>query len=117
MEEIIITKERIKGYFSVCDVLLWSFFAALITVSFCIFDRTNFLTLIASLIGTTSFIFNANSNPIGQLLMIVFSLLYGIISFGSAYYGEMITHLGMMAPMACLALVSWLKNPYNGNRS
>lgn len=112
-----ITKERIKGYFSVCDVVLWSFSAALITVSFCIFDRTNFLTLIASLIGTTSLMFNAKGNPIGQLLMIVFSLLYGIISFGSAYYGEMITYLGMTAPMACLALVSWLKNPYNGSRS
>ena len=29
----------------------------------------------------------------------------------------MITYLGMTAPMAIIALVSWLKNPYNGNRA
>ena len=29
----------------------------------------------------------------------------------------MITYLGMIAPMAIIALVSWLKNPYNGNRA
>ena len=49
--------------------------------------------------------------------MILFSILYGIISYSFAYYGEMITYLGMTAPMAAVALVSWLKNPYKGNRS
>lgn len=29
----------------------------------------------------------------------------------------MITYLGMTAPMAVFALVSWLRNPYNGNRA
>ena len=82
-----------------------------------IFDRGNYVTLAASLIGATSLIFCAKGNPIGQLLMIVFSVLYGIISFTFAYYGEMITYLGMTAPMAVFALVSWLKNPYNGNKS
>ena len=46
-----------------------------------------------------------------------FSLLYGIISYTFAYYGEMITYLGMTMPMAIVALVSWLKNPYNGNKA
>ena len=49
--------------------------------------------------------------------MVLFSLLYGIISFGFQYYGEMITYLGMTMPMAVFALISWLKNPYLGNRS
>lgn len=71
----------------------------------------------ASLVGVTSLIFNAKGNPFGQFLMVVFSLLYGIISFTFAYYGEMITYLGMTMPMAIFALISWLKNPYNGNKS
>ena len=62
-------------------------------------------------------IFNAKGNPIGQILMVVFSLLYGIISYTFLYYGEMITYLGMTMPMAVFALISWLKNPYNGNKS
>lgn len=49
--------------------------------------------------------------------MIIFSLLYGIISFSFDYYGEMVTYLGMTMPMAVFALISWLKNPYKANRA
>ena len=49
--------------------------------------------------------------------MIIFSILYGIISFTFDYYGEMITYLGMTMPMSVFALISWLRNPYNGNRA
>lgn len=75
------------------------------------------MTLIASVIGATSLIFNAKGNPIGQVLMVIFSILYGIISYTFSYYGEMITYLGMTAPMAVFALISWLRNPYNGNKA
>lgn len=91
--------------------------ALLILGSFLIFDRENHTTLAASLIGVTSLIFNAKGNPAGQLLMIVFSVLYGIISYTFSYFGEMATYLGMTAPMALFALISWMKNPYEGNRS
>ena len=47
----------------------------------------------------------------------VFSLIYGYISYACAYYGEMITYLGMTAPMALLALISWLRHPFQGNRA
>ena len=73
----------------------------------------SYLTLCASLIGVTSLIFNAKGNPFGQLLMVIFSLLYGVISYSFSYYGEMITYLGMTMPMAVFALISWLKNPYS----
>ena len=89
-------KEKL-GYFSKGEIALWCASAALVVLSFCIFDREKHLTLIASLIGVTSLIFNAKGNPIGQFLMVIFSLLYGVISFTFAYYGEMITYLGMNA--------------------
>lgn len=112
-------KERksLSSYFTKGEIALWCMSTALIVVSFFIFDRENYLTLIASLIGVTSLIFNAKGNPFGQFLMVIFSLLYGIISFTFAYYGERITYLGMTAPMAVFALISWLKNPYNGNKA
>lgn len=96
---------------------LWCSSVILIVASFWGFDRENYLTLLASLIGVTSLIFNAKGNPFGQFLMVIFSLLYGMISYTFAYYGEMITYLGMTMPMAIFALVSWLKNPYKGNRA
>lgn len=100
-------------YFSKTDKILWSISTVVIITSFIVFDRENYLTLAASLIGVTSLIFNAKANPFGQLLMIIFSVLYGIISYSFAYYGEMLTYMGMTGPMALLALIAWLKNPYN----
>ena len=108
---------KIKNYFSKIDITLWSASVILILISFYIFDRESYLTLCASLIGVTSLIFNAKGNPFGQFLMIIFSLLYGIISYKFSYYGEMVTYLGMTMPMAVFALISWLKNPFNGNKS
>lgn len=108
---------RIKDYFSKGEIVLWSSSVLFIIISFCVFDRTNYMTLCAALIGVTSLIFNAKGNPIGQLLMVIFSLLYGIISYTFSYYGEMVTYLGMTMPMAVFALISWIKNPYNGNKA
>ncbi len=109
--------KKINRYFSKTERLLWRFSAGLILISFILFDRVNYLTLSASIIGVTSLIFNAKGNPIGQALMIIFSVFYGIISFGFSYYGEMITYLGMTAPMSLLALISWLRHPFKGKKS
>ena len=109
--------KKLTTYFTKGELTLWGCSASLILVSFLLFDRVNFMTLAASLIGTTSLIFNAKGNPIGQALMIVFSLLYGVISYTFSYFGEMITYLGMTGPMALFAFVSWLRNPYNGNHA
>ncbi len=105
------------GYFTPTEYALWGGSVLLIVGSFLIFDRENYMTLAASLIGSTSIIFNAKGNPTGQLLMVVFSLMYGAISFTCAYYGEMITYLGMTAPMALFSLIAWLRNPYKGKKS
>ena len=109
--------KRLSAYFSKGELALWGISSTLILVSFLVFDRVNYMTLAASLIGTTSLIFNAKGNPIGQALMIVFSLLYGVISYTFSYFGEMITYLGMTGPMALFALISWLRNPYKGNHA
>ena len=70
------------------------------------------LNLIASLIGVTALIFVAKGLVLGQLLTVVFSVFYGIISVLFAYYGEMITYLFMTTPMAIVAAIEWIKNPY-----
>ncbi len=104
-------------YFSTGELVLWISSILTILISFIIFDRENYVTLIASLLGATSLVFCAKGNPIGQILMIIFGLIYGIISFTFAYYGEVITYVGMTVPMSVIALISWLRNPYKGNKS
>lgn len=110
--------KKIFDYFTLFEKILWLSSVLLIVVSFCIFDKEkNYISLTASLIGATSLMFCAKGNPVGQILVIIFSIIYGIISYSCAYYGEMLTYLGMTAPMAVLALISWLRNPYEGNSS
>lgn len=110
-------KKIFTGYFSKAELILWTVSVCCISLSFFIFNAESYMTYFASIIGVTSLIFNAKGNPFGQFLMIVFSVFYGIISYSFAYYGEMITYLAMTAPMALFALVSWLKNPYHGNKA
>ncbi len=110
-------KKGLFSYFTKTELILWAASVILIFLSFILFDRTKVLTLIASLIGVTSLILCAKGNPIGQILMIAFCILYGIISFRFQYYGEMITYLAMSMPMAVFSLISWFKNPFQGNRS
>ncbi len=109
--------KRLFSYFTKTEWFLWLLSMAAVLFSFLMFDRGSYLTLAASLIGVTALIFCAKGNPIGHMLGIVFGLLYAVISYDMAYYGEMITYLGMSVPMAVIALISWLRNPYKGNRA
>lgn len=109
--------KKLLNYFNLTEKLIWSISVIVIIVSFFLFENDGYLTLVASLIGVTSLIFCAKGNPFGQFLMIIFAIIYSIISFSFQYYGEMLTYLGMSLPMAVFSLVSWLKNPFNGNKS
>lgn len=102
---------RAYQYFTTQEKILWCASVGAILLSFFLLEGTQYLTLAASLIGVTSLLFNAKGNPIGQALTVVFSLFYGYISYACAYYGEMITYLGMTAPIAVASVVSWARNP------
>lgn len=102
---------------TVVEWLIWSLSVISIIVCFFVFKNTQYLYLAGSLIGATALIFVSKGNPIGQVLTIVFSVFYGIISYSFNYFGEMITYLGMSAPIALWALISWLRNPFKGNKS
>lgn len=83
-----------------------------VTLSFLLVPKRDYLTLAASLIGVTALIFVAKGMVIGQILVVVFSAFYGIISFFFSYYGEMITYLGMSLPIAVVSIITWVRNPY-----
>lgn len=109
--------KKMLNYFSLTEKLLWSFSVLAIIVSFLLFDKENYLTLIASIIGVTSLIFCAKGNPFGQILMVIFAIIYSVISYSFQYFGEMVTYLGMTLPMAIFSLIVWLKNPFKENHS
>lgn len=96
---------------------LWLGSLLIVLISNLLTESFDLLTLIAALVGVTSLIFAAKGNVWAQILMILFSILYGIISYRFRYWGEMITYLGMTMPMAIWSTYTWLKNPSkeNGN--
>ena len=108
---------RLRNYFTPFERALWLSSAGLIVLSALMFRGGGTLSVITSLIGVTSLIFAAKGNSLSQALMIVFSLLYGWISWTFSYYGEMITYLGMTMPMAAWSLIAWLRHPYEGRRA
>ncbi|MBR3588111.1 MAG: nicotinamide mononucleotide transporter [Clostridia bacterium] len=94
------------------EKILWFVSVIVVTGTFFLFRNTDYLNLCASLIGVTALIFLAKGHTIGQVLIIIFAFFYGFISFRFRYYGEMITYLGMTVPMAVVALISWIKHPF-----
>ncbi len=103
---------------SVKEWVLWVSSAFVVVLSNIIPGNFDLLTLAATLVGVTSLVFAAKGNVWAQILMVVFSILYGIISFRFRYWGEMITYLGMTLPMAVWSIFTWVKNPSeeNGNQ-
>ncbi len=90
---------------------LWIGSVGVILLSNILTGKVDFLMLVAALVGVTSLVLAAKGNLWAQILMIVFSILYAIISWQFRYWGEMITYLGMTLPMAVWSLITWMKNP------
>ena len=103
--------------FSKGEKLLWLSSISIIIICSLLSGEADVLSMTASLIGATSIIFAAKGHFIGPMLAVVFSVMYGIISYSFGYYGEMITYLGMTGPMALLSLISWLRNPFKGQKT
>ncbi len=98
--------------FTKWELLIWFGSAAAVTASFLLSPGNDYLTLIAALIGVTALIFVAKGMVLGQILTVVFSVFYGIVSYWLGYYGEMITYLCMTSPIAVLSVISWVRHPY-----
>lgn len=104
-------KNPFRG-FTKFEIVLWLSSCFFTIVLFLFNPQKDYLSLAASLLGVTSLIFVARGNVIGQGLILIFSILYAIISYRFSYFGEMITYLGMTAPIALFSAIEWLRNPY-----
>lgn len=100
------------GRLTCFERLLLGLSYCVVAASFLLSEEVDYLNLATSLIGVTGLIFLAKGMAIGQIITIVFSLCYGVVSFFFAYYGEVLTYVFMTLPMAVIALVEWIRNPY-----
>lgn len=94
------------------ELRLWIFSLLVVIGSFLIGSTGGYLTLVSSVVGVTALIFVSKGDVTGQILTVIFSILYAVISYTFDYYGEMITYLGMTMPIAMMSVISWIRNPY-----
>lgn len=97
--------------------LIWGVSLFLVIISNIFSGKVSFVTFMGPVIGVTALIFVAVGNVWGQILSVVFAVFYAVSSWELKYYGEVITYLGMTAPIALMSVFSWLKNPYEKGKS
>lgn len=97
--------------------LIWGISLFLVIIANIFSGKVSFVTFMGPVIGVTALIFVAVGNVWGQILSVVFATFYAISSWELKYYGEVITYLGMTAPIALMSVFSWLKNPYEKGKS
>ena len=91
--------------------ILWVGSLAVILCSSLVSREFDIITLTATLFGMAGLIFASVGSAWSQIVLIVFILLYALISWKFRYWGEMITYLGMTFPMNMWALIAWIRNP------
>lgn len=94
------------------DWMLWGISLVIVVLSNLLTGRVDAVTLTATIVGVTALIFVAKGDVLGQILTFIFAVLYSVTSWRFRYYGEILTYLGMTAPIALLSVISWLKHPY-----
>ncbi len=96
--------------------VLWASSIAIIIIAFSLSPELDFLVLAATLTGITALVFTAKGDVLGQIFIICFAILYAIVSFKQALYGEMISYLFMSGGIAVFSTISWLRHPYAKNQ-
>lgn len=97
------------------EIILWIISLVVVISSYLLSGQYQLITILAPIVGVTCLIFVAKGHILGQILTVVFSILYAIVSFQFHYYGEMITYLCMTLPIATsflAAALMFLRNPY-----
>ncbi len=97
---------------SLFEKILWAVSALVVSVSLAASSSPDPLVISATLVGVTALIFTSHGDALGQILIIVFSLLYAAVSFRFSYYGEVISYVFMTGGIALISTVYWIRHPY-----
>ena len=72
--------------------------------------KADLLTTACSIIGINTALLLAKGKNLGQLMGILITLLYSILSFKNKYYGEVLIYVFLMLPMFVVGTFSWIKH-------
>ena len=77
--------KKIVKYFSTFEWILYLSSMVFILLFYVVFKNKDYISLIGALVGVTALIFVSKGNVIGQIITVIFSLFYGIISYSYKY--------------------------------
>ncbi|MBE6689438.1 MAG: nicotinamide mononucleotide transporter [Ruminococcaceae bacterium] len=103
--------------FTKWEWILWSVSLIVTLTSNIMCGNIDAITLIATSMGVTALILAARGDVWGQILSVIFGILYAVVSYRFRYYGEMITYVGMSVPIAAMSVITWLKHPFREDRN
>jgi len=89
---------------------LWLSIATVLIIALSIFWKDNLIGIITSLTGVWCVILVAKGKILNYYVGIINVILYAYISFGWAYYGEVMLNLGYFLPLQFVGIVFWKKN-------
>ncbi|MDD4350956.1 MAG: nicotinamide riboside transporter PnuC [Clostridia bacterium] len=91
------------------ELILWaSCIVAVCTIS--IIFKSGVLIATCSLIGAASTFLQAKGKAVAQIFAIITVVLYSLVSYAQGLYGEVLTYVVLMLPLAIASLISWVKN-------
>lgn len=88
-----------------------------IVIGFCFAQEKDVLNLVSSLIGVTSLIYIAKGNLFGEILSLIFGILYSFISYQNRLFSELITYGFMYVPLSIATIVTWFRHPYKDEKT
>ena len=91
--------ERVYLYISLSSIIIVS-----------IIFKSDILTTVCSIIGIIVVLLIAKGKNLGQVLGIILTVMYSIVSFKNKYYGEVIIYIFFMLPMFIVGIISWIRH-------
>lgn len=102
----------------------WSLFEGLLlfasvlsTIIVGVIFKSNFLTVLTSIVGVICALLLAKGLILGQFFGIAIVVLYSLVSYNNGFYGEMIIYIGIMLPMYIWSIFEWIKHKSNKTNS
>jgi nicotinamide mononucleotide transporter PnuC len=108
--------KKIVTYFTKIEWTMYLAGLICITIGFAVSPEKNVLSYLSSLSGITCVLLNSKGNVWGQVVAIVFGVLYGICAYFERYYGEMLIYFFLMIPIHIFSIVSWIRHKFNGKK-
>lgn len=103
--------------FSVYNYVYLACAYVIIIVGFVLSEEKNVLSLSASIVGVTAFLFTAKGLVIAPICNAVYYTLYAILSITQKFYGEAIVNGLISLPLAIFTIITWLRNKDKNNNT